>query len=196
MAGLAKATPELTVTHTQMLLAVPMEALCASPATTINPQYSYNVPMGTITDENLFSFFIFLFTPEDQDANPMVHFRDTNASGEIVLPRAVEHNQLTVFGNNLTGQLFRFQLLTLEEDLTIELQVSHISPIVSVDMIEIGRAGEVAVAGEIAGNPFLHYPVNLPPNELVMIDKLNVSFLTMLFLDETVAVLSEITKVL
>ena len=132
MAGLAKAIPELTVTHAQMLLAVPMEALCASPATTINLQYPRNLPMGSITDENLFSFFIFLFSPEYNNANLMVHIRDTNAFGKIVLPRTVEHDQLAVVGSNLAGQCFSFEFLALEDDLTIELQVSHISPVVRV----------------------------------------------------------------
>lgn len=57
VAGLATAFPKLTVAHAQMPLAVPMEALYASPATTINPQYPCDLPMDTIADENLFSIF-------------------------------------------------------------------------------------------------------------------------------------------
>jgi hypothetical protein len=51
------AIPELTFAHAQMLLAVPMEAFCACPAATINLQYPYDIPMGSITHQYLFSFF-------------------------------------------------------------------------------------------------------------------------------------------
>ena len=53
-------------------------------------------------------------------------------------------------------------------------------------MIQVGRAGEVAVESKTTGDFFFYYPVNLPSNKLIVIDKLNALFFTSLSLDETV----------
>src|SRR5262249_30404044 len=42
--GLAKAVPELTLTHAQMLLAVPMEGLRSCPALAIGLEYAVHFP--------------------------------------------------------------------------------------------------------------------------------------------------------
>jgi hypothetical protein len=59
-----------------MPLAVPMEALYASPATTINPQYPCDLPMDTIADENLFSIFIFSIVPDNYNSDLTIFFLD------------------------------------------------------------------------------------------------------------------------
>jgi len=51
--GLPTAISELTIAHAQMLLAVPMEALCASPATTIHANDPADFPMCSIGNQNL-----------------------------------------------------------------------------------------------------------------------------------------------
>jgi len=186
VAGLATALPELTIAHAQMLLAVPMEALGPSPATTINFQYPRHLPMGAIADENLFDFGIFSFGPEEGDTHLMVHMGKSNRFGEIVLPRTIEHERLAVVRSDLTCQFFSFEFPALKEDLAIELQVSHIGPVDHVEVIEVFDAGEVAVESKSAGDLFFHDPVDKPSDELVMIDKLNISLAASLFFNEPI----------
>ena len=123
VAGLATALPELTIAHAQMLLTVPMEALCAAPATTINFQYPRHFPMGAIADENFFSIFIFSFAPENDHANLMVSIWESNRFGEVVLPRTINHEGLAVVGSDLTCQFFGFEFQAFEEDVAIELKI-------------------------------------------------------------------------
>ena len=52
MAGLPLAIPELTVAHAQMLLAVPMEALGASPAAPVNAENTADLPIGSVADQD------------------------------------------------------------------------------------------------------------------------------------------------
>ena len=184
--GLAPAVPELTVAHAQMLLAVPMEALCASPAATINPQYPRNLPMGAIADENLFRLFAFMFIPEDNHPDLMVHVGDANAFGEVPLPQTVDHHRFTSFGVDLAGQFIGSDLLALENDLTVEFQVAYVGPVISVNMVEIFGAGEVTVEGEVTGDVSCYHPVNQPANVFIVIDKFDTFFLAMLTFDEPV----------
>ena len=61
--GLALAFPELTITHAQMLLAVPMEGLCSCPALAIALENAMHFPIGAIGDEYLAWFGISLLLP-------------------------------------------------------------------------------------------------------------------------------------
>ena len=52
VAGLPQAFPELTVTHTQVLLAVPVKALSASPAPSICAEDTTDLPVCTVTHQH------------------------------------------------------------------------------------------------------------------------------------------------
>src|SRR5947207_5154791 len=71
---LALAFPELTITHTQMLLPVPMEGLCPCPAFAIGLEDTMHFPIGSITDHDLAWFGSSLLFP--QHRNPY-RVRDT-----------------------------------------------------------------------------------------------------------------------
>src|SRR5438093_3678088 len=51
--GLALAAPELTITHAQMLLAVPMEGLGSCPALPIGLEDAMHFPIGAVGDQYL-----------------------------------------------------------------------------------------------------------------------------------------------
>ena len=53
VAGLPQAVPELTVTHTQVLLAVPVKALGASPAASICTEDTTDLPVRPVTHQHL-----------------------------------------------------------------------------------------------------------------------------------------------
>src|SRR5215212_5204582 len=48
--GLAQAVSELTLTHAEMLLSVPMEGLCPCPAFPIRLEHAMDFPIGAIGD--------------------------------------------------------------------------------------------------------------------------------------------------
>src|SRR5437016_5828394 len=52
MPGLALAIPELTITHTQMLLPVPMKGLRSCPALAIGLQDAMDLPVGAIGNQD------------------------------------------------------------------------------------------------------------------------------------------------
>jgi hypothetical protein len=61
--GLALAIPELTITHTQVLLSVPMEGLRSRPALAIGLENAMHFPVGSIGDQNLTRFGSTLLIP-------------------------------------------------------------------------------------------------------------------------------------
>jgi len=169
-----------------MLLAVPMEALCASPAATINLQDTRNLPIRAITYQYLLSFSIFSFAPEYDNPNAMVHIRDANAFGKVILPRAVEHNRLAILRGNLKGQFFGLELFAAEDDLTIEFQIPNICSAIGIDMVEVCRAREPTVEGKGAWDIVSNNPIYQLPKKLVVVHERNLLLLALFFLNETV----------
>ena len=185
VAGLAKAIPELTIAHAQMLLAVPMKALRPAPTTPIDPQNPCDLPESPIGDQYLTSLDILPGGPENDDPNRMIHVRDSDAFREIPLPVLADGQKFPVLGGDLFCQNLGLENLSLKDDLTIEFQIADIGPFLGVDMIEIRRVGEIAVEGEIAGDRVMHDPIDQFAEQDVVIAKVLGLLDTPLPLDES-----------
>jgi len=184
MAGLAKAVPELTIAHAQMLLAVPMKALRPAPTAPVDPENTRYVPEGSIGHQNLAGLGVILPGPQDHDPHRMIHVRDFDAPGEIPLPVLPDRHELAILGTDALGQFFGLDRLSLEEDLAVEFQVPHIGPAVAVDMIEVGRMGKITVEGEVAGEVLRDHPIHKFPEQDVVVPEGDLFFRAGLFLDE------------
>ena len=160
MAGLAKAIPELTIAHAQMLLAVSMKALCPTPATPINSQDTCHVPHRSITDEHLPSFLLFFPAPQNHDPHRMSHLRNFDALREIPLSILADRYELAIFRTDEACQFRRLHQPALKNNLAVEFRIADIRSAGSMYVIEVGGVGEIAVEGEIAGNVVCDGPVD------------------------------------
>src|SRR6266496_4539339 len=87
---LALAFPELTITHAQMLLPVPMEGLCSCPALAIDFEDAMHFPIAPIGDQDLAWFGIPLAFPQYHNPHRVRHTGNTDTFGEIPLFFAVD----------------------------------------------------------------------------------------------------------
>src|SRR5215210_3228562 len=85
MPRLALATPELTIAHAQMLLAVPMEGLGSCPALAIDLEDTMHFPIGAIGDQNLAWLGIALSFPQHDDPDGMCDAGNADTFGEVPL---------------------------------------------------------------------------------------------------------------
>ncbi len=137
MAGLTKATPKLTFTHAQMLLAIPMEAFCACPTIAINPKDTSHFPSRSVGDQRLSGFCIVTFVPENHDANLVIHSRDANTDRKVPLAGFADLDELAVLGIDLCGQILDVEFLALEDNLTVKFQIANIVSRQAVDIVQV-----------------------------------------------------------
>ena len=83
--GLALAIAQLTVSHAQLLLAVPMKGLRACPTISIHVQHALRFPTHTVADQDLTRARVPSMVPEDQDAYFVIHFGNMDRAGEVPL---------------------------------------------------------------------------------------------------------------
>src|SRR5262245_35667689 len=158
---LALAFPELTITHAQMLLAVPMEGLCSCPALAIALEDAMHFPIGAISDEYLAWFGISLLLPQHHNPNRVLDTRNADALGEIPLLLAIngrfaptQRSQFALYP--VTG----FPVFPIDRDGAIELQIADVIAAVAVDVVKDVGVGEVTIEGEVARNTLLDDPIN------------------------------------
>jgi len=142
--------------------------------------------MRAITDEHFSRFCIVSLSPEDHDSNLMIDFGDANAFGKIPLPSPVDHHRFAVLAGDLPGQVLGLDRPALKENLAIELQIPDVGAILGVNVVEILGPGEIAVKGEIAGNPLLYDPIDQLTDEPVMIGEFDAALLAILPFEEAV----------
>jgi len=184
VAGLPLAVPELTVAHAQMLLAVPMEALGASPAATIDANDPADLPVRSIGHQDFAGLGVVAVGPQDHDPDGMVHVRDTNGLGEIPLPILADVHRLASRRADLPGEFLGLDRLTTEDDLAVELQVPDVAAVFGVDVVEVGGMGEPGIEGEVAGNLPPDHPVHQVPEELVVVAEGDLALDALVALDE------------
>lgn len=158
--GLALATSQLTLAHPEMLLAVPMKGLGPCPPPAIDSPNPRHLPVAPIGHQHLDGVDAILSLPQDDKPHGMIHLRQSHGLGEGPLVGGADFDQLATLRSNLPGDFGRAHLLALKDYLPIELQITHIATPVTVNEIEDGRIGEVAVAGEIPGNLVRDDPTN------------------------------------
>ena len=117
MPGLALAVAQLTVSHAQLLLAVPMKGLRACPTITIRFQDPLRFPTHTVGDQDLTRACIAPMIPEDQDAYFVIHFGNVDRAGEIPLPLVATAKFFAIFCCDARRQCFRFDFIPAIPDL-------------------------------------------------------------------------------
>ena len=186
VAGLTTAAPKLTFTHAQMLLAIPMEAFCACPTIAIYTKDSSHFPSRSVGDQSLFGFRVLMFAPENHDTDFVIHPRDTDTDGEVPLTRFSDLYNFAILGTNLRGQVLNFEIFAFKEDLTIELDITHIVSLQAVDMVQVVLMSEPTVEGEVAGNLVGNAPVHQLPKQHIMVLEFYASLLTLVLLGKSV----------
>ncbi len=186
MAGLTKATPKLTFTHAQMLLAIPMEAFCACPTIAINPKDTSHFPSRSVGDQRLSGFCIVTFVPENHDANLVIHSRDANTDRKVPLAGFADLDELAVLGIDLCGQILDVEFLALEDNLTVKFQIANIVSRQAVDIVQVILVSEPTIKGEVAGDVVGNTPIDQLSKENVMVSEFDLSFFTMILLDKSV----------
>jgi hypothetical protein len=83
--GLAQAVSELTLAHTQVLLAVPMEGLGSCSAFTIRLEDAMDFPLGTIAHQNFARLRCPFARPEHHNPYWMRKRRNVDGLGKILL---------------------------------------------------------------------------------------------------------------
>ena len=153
--GLALAVTKLTVSHAQLLLAVPMVGLGACPATTIAANDACDFPLGPIGDQYFGRSLVSAIVPQNHDSHLVIHVWQTNRAGEIPLSLVATAKLLAIDLRNGSGKILCLDLFAFETDLAIEFQVTDVSSrltmaiLFAMNVVEIRGTGKIAVKREI-----------------------------------------------
>jgi len=150
--GLALAFMQLTVSHAQILLAVPVKGFRARPALAVDVKDPGDLPMRPIGKKHLDGFLAIFPIPQDHQPHPMIDFGNLEGLGEIPLFLVADAHGLAEGGIDLSSQFRSRHLPSLKPHLAIELEIAYIAPLVGVNMVENLGVGEVAVEDELTGD--------------------------------------------
>ena len=161
MPGLARATPELTRAHAQMLLPVPMEGLGAGPALARGLQDAMAFPRGALGDQDLAWCGIPLLFPQHRNPHRVRDAGNADTLGEVPLNLAV-HGRLAPTQRPHLGldPRTRLAVLTIDRDGAIKLQIPDVVALRAGDLVADLGVGEVTVEGEVAGDGLLNHPID------------------------------------
>ena len=175
--GLALAVAQLTISHAQLLLSVPMKGLRAGPAIFVNQENSHHVPGDAVGYQNLAGFFVSFFVPNNNYPHFVVDSGYMQGHGEMPLLFSSTMERFAAFGIDLGGEFVGADYLALPLDLAIEFQVADIAarPVETIflgmNVIQYLRVGEIAVEGEIAGNFPLADPIDQLATEFGVVEE-------------------------
>src|ERR1700683_3309350 len=161
MPGLALGVTQLTVSHAQLLLAIPVEGLRAGPTMAVHPQNTTNFPGCPIADQYFGRFGIVLVLPENDNTHLMVHVGNVHTGCEVPLTALADLNQFAA----------------VPDQLAIELQVADVGtrlPVgqaFAVNMVENFGVGEVVVESEVAGDVLGADPIDQFDTQMSMVDE-------------------------
>ncbi len=96
--GQALACTQLTVTQTQMLLAVPVKGFGAGPTLPIGFEDGADVPVNSIGDQDLGGLAAVFSVPQNHQADRMIHVGDRDDFGEIPLQLSPRNDRPSVGG--------------------------------------------------------------------------------------------------
>ena len=175
--GLALAVAQLTISHAQLLLSVPMKGLRTCPAMSINQENPHHLPADTVGHQDFARLFVSLFVPNDNDTHFVVDVGDVQGHGEVPLLLASTPERPAIFRRDLGSNFVDAHHAAFPLDLAVEFQVSHIAPRpvetipLGMNMVEDLGIGEVAVEGEIAGNFPLADPIDQLATEFGVVEE-------------------------
>src|SRR5262249_32585047 len=161
MPRLALALPELTITHAEMLLPVPMERLGSCPAFAIGLEDAMHFPIGSIGNQDLAWFSIPLPFPQHHNPHRVRDAGNADTFGEVPLLLAIDGRFAPTQRPQLRlHPIARLPVLAIDRDGAIELQIPDVVAVLAGDVVEDLGIGEVTVEGEIAGNGLLDHPID------------------------------------
>jgi len=173
--GLALVVTQLTITQSELLLAVPMERLRARPTLPVHSHDSTHLPGDPIGHQDLATRLILTVMPQHDDPYLVLHLGDLHRHGEVPLAFVADPHLLAVRRRDRRRQLAGLDDPAFPLQLAVELEVAHVasgSPrliLLVVDVVEDLGVGEVAVEGEVAGDLPLVDPVDQLAAELGMV---------------------------
>ena len=157
MPGLALGITQLTITHPELLLAVPMKGLRTRPAIPVDLQDSRHLPGDPIGHQDFDRFGVVAIPPEDHDPHLVFDVGNPHRRREIPLPSISLPQFLAILRRDRGGQVAGLDDPTLPLQIAVSLQVADVAsgppePVgLGMDVIEHLGAGEVTVHGEVAG---------------------------------------------
>jgi len=188
--GLALAIAQLTVSHAQLLLTVPMKGLRACPAISIHIQDPLRFPTHAVGNQDFTRTRIAPMVPENQNAYFVIHFGKADRAGEVPLPLVATPKFFARFRRDGGGQCFGFDFLAAIPNLAIHFQVAHVTArlaeaiTLGMHMVEVLDAGKIAVPGKISRNVAIADPVDqLTEEHAVIFKRLAVFFALLAFLE-------------
>jgi hypothetical protein len=188
--GLALAVAQLTVSHAQLLLAVPMKSLRACPTISIHVQHTLRFPAHAVADQDLTRACIPSMVPDDQDAYFVIYFGEVDRAGKVPLPFVATAKFFSILRCNGRRQFVRFDFLAAIPYLPIHLRVAHITACLAetvtlgMYIVEVLRTGKIAVPGEESRYVMLASPVDqLSKEHTVVFERFSLFFTLLPFLE-------------
>jgi len=138
-----------------------MKGLRARPTMSIHFQDALRFPTHAVGDQDFTRTCVASMIPKDQDAHFVVHLGKADCAGKIPLPLVATAKFLAILRRDGGCQCFRFDFLPAIPDLAIHFQVAHVTAASAetvafgMHVVEVLRAGKIAVPGEISGNATL-----------------------------------------
>lgn len=158
--GLAQSVTQVTVTHAQMLLPVPMIGLGSGPASLVDLQDAVGFPVDAVGNQHFACLRRVSARPEHKHAHPVVDVGDANGLGEVPLGVVADGELGAHKRSQGLGPGAHRGRLPADRDHAIELQVADVAPTVSLDVVHDWPVGEVTVEGEITRNVLSHNPID------------------------------------
>ena len=189
--GLALGITQLTITHPELLLAVPMKGLRTRPAIPVDLQDSRHLPGDPIGHQDFDRFGVVAIPPQDHDPHLVFDVRNPHRRREIPLPSISLPQFLAILRRDRGGQVAGLDDPTLPLQIAVSLQVADVAsgppePVgLGMDVIEHLGAGEVTVHGEVAGDVPLTDPVDqLAAQDGMVAERLLEGFADLLLAEE------------
>src|SRR5690348_15730789 len=92
--GLALAVTQLTIAHTQLLLAIPMKGFRSCPTMPVTLDNAVHLPVQVIRDQDDPGLFVVTALPENKDANFVIDVGNPQRTGEVPLLAALDTYRL------------------------------------------------------------------------------------------------------
>jgi len=164
--GLALATAQLTGSHAQFLLAVPMKGLRSRPTIPIDFQNPHYFSTYTVGHQHFLWFAVWTVVPNDYDSHFMVHVGNTTREREVPLTLVTTAKLLLVSRIDVDGQFVDSLDFPFPFHLAVHLQVANVATrptetiLLRMRVVHDFGVGEVTVPGEAAGNVAFANPID------------------------------------
>ena len=147
--GLALEITQLTITQSELLLAVPMEGLRARPAISVHPHDPTHFPGDPIRHQDLATRLVLAVMPKDDEPHLVLHFGDMHRHRKVPLAFVADPHLLAIRGRDRRRQVVGLDDPTFPLQFAVGLEIADIASGSSrsiglvVDVIEDLGVGEV-----------------------------------------------------